>query len=452
MPKFLQSFALLLMFAFSFSCKKDTQKNEEELTPQAKINDSAMAYIREAYLWYEQVPSSFSGRSFSNLENLMTSIRQFSREPGFANPVDRFSFAIEKEVWDNVSTGSSKDFGLGIFFPTEGDLRIRYVERNSPAEKAGIKRGWRITRINNITNISTTNAAEIVQAVYVFSSITLTVVRNDGTIGNYGLDAADYYADPILLDSIYRDGAKKTGYLVFNSFLGDRAQVGQSFNQIFTKYGAEGVTDMVLDLRYNGGGFVSVKEELANWLAPAQANGQLMMRQQFNKNLQQFNESINFQKKGNLALNRLFVIVSASTASASELLVNNLTPHMQVIILGPSPSNGKPVGYFPIPVGKEYIFPVSFRSVNSRGEGNYFNGFQPARQTVDAMDRDWGDTNDPSLAAALRFIQTGSFGALRPEPRILTGVSAEVMKCNAWIESRNFKGAVVDMKRPIVLD
>jgi C-terminal processing protease CtpA/Prc len=380
------------------------------------------------------------------LDNLMTGIRPYSTEPGFNAPVDRFSFAIEKEIWDDVSSGTSKNLGLNIFFPTDGDLRIRYVERNSPAEKAGVKRGWRITRINNITNISASNASEIIQAVYVNQSITLSVVRNDGTLGNYGFDAESYYSDPIILDSIYRNGAKKTGYLVFNSFLGEPQKIAQSFSQIFTRFSSEGVSDLILDLRYNGGGFVSVKEELANWLVPVSANGKLMMRQQYNNNLRQFNKSLDFNKKGNLNLNTLYVIVSSSTASASELLINSLTPHMQVIILGPSASYGKPVGYFPIPVGNEYIFPVSFRTVNSRGEGNYFNGFIPARQTADFMDKDWGNVNDLSLAGALTHSQTGSFGVLRPGTSILSSLSAETNACNRWIESRTFKGMVKELK------
>lgn len=434
------------MVTILLACKKDKNGDDTNISPQARLNDSAIAIVKEAYLWHTQVPANFNARNFTSLDNLMTAIRQYSVEPGFSAPVDRFSFAIEQEVWDDVSSGSAKDFGLGIFFPSDGDLRVRFVERNSPAYLAGIKRGWKITRINNITNITASNANEIVNAVYGGSqSVALTLVKQNGESATFNLNAAEYYSDPILMDSIYREGAKKTGYLVFNSFLGDPQKIAQSFSQIFNRFSSEGVSDLVLDLRYNGGGFVSVKQDLANWIVPAAANGQLMMRQQFNNNLRQFNETLNFQKKGNLAIGKLYVIVSSSTASASELLINSLTPHMQVIILGPSASYGKPVGYFPIPVGKEYIFPVSFRSVNSLGEGNYFNGFIPARQTPDPMDRDWGNSGDPSLSAALKHSQTGSFGVIRPGTSILSSLSTETKSCNRWIESRSFKGMVKEL-------
>jgi carboxyl-terminal processing protease len=449
------SYRLLLSFFFFmalFSCKKDSAEKEEILTADAKMKDSAMAYIHEAYLWYDQIPANFNPRSFANLNNLMTGIRQYSREPGFPNPVDRFSFAVEKEVWDDVSVGSSKDFGLGIFFVNDSELRVRYVERNSPAEKAGIKRGWRITHINNISNISTSNAADIIQAVYINQSISrLDLVRHDGTLGTYTLEAAEYYSDPILLDSIYSGGGKKAGYLVFNSFLGDKEKISQSFINIFNRYAAEGIKEMILDLRYNGGGFGSVQEEFSNFLVPSAANGKLMMRLQYNKKLERFNESINFQKKGNLELNRLYVIVSSSTASASEYLINNLDPHIQIIILGPSASYGKPVGFWPIPVGQQYIFPVSSRGVNSRGEGNYFNGFQPVRQTADAINKNWGDATDPSLAAALQHIQTGSFGIVRSDPRILESRSVAKDLSNSRIESRYFKGTVIDGKAGLMV-
>ncbi|HWJ02259.1 MAG TPA: S41 family peptidase, partial [Verrucomicrobiae bacterium] len=145
---------------------------------------------------------------------------------------------------------------------------------------------------------------------------------------------------------------------------------------------------------------------------------------------------------------RLFFIVSGSTASASELLINNLKPYMEVKLVGPRNTYGKPVGFFPIPVGDWYIFPVSFRTTNKNGEGNYFNGI-PVNSTVsDGLDKDWGDVSESSLASVLSFIGTGAF-RMQPE----SAQSTELARYKAQTEAGNqvldrpaFKG-IVDTRR-----
>jgi C-terminal processing protease CtpA/Prc len=139
------------------------------------------------------------------------------------------------------------------------------------------------------------------------------------------------------------------------------------------------------------------------------ASGQMMMKEQFNDRYTQYNETTNFQKLGPLNLSRVFFIVSSNTASASELLINNLKPFMNVVLVGPSKTYGKPVGFFPIPVGDWYIFPVSFRSTNKNGEGNYFDGLALSNQVADGLDKDWGDINESAFASVVKYVTTGAF-------------------------------------------
>ena len=181
------------------------------------------------------------------------------------------------------------------------------------------------------------------------------------------------------------------------------------FNRIFNRFQTAGVNEVVVDLRYNGGGYVSVQQKLANYLTNVAANGNVMMNQEYNDKYTQYNETTEFSKIGSLNLTRIFFIVSDNTASASELLINNLKPWMDVKIVGPENSYGKPVGYFPIAVGDWYIFPVSFRSTNKNGEGGYFNGLTPDKLVADGLDKDWGDQNESCLASVLKYIGTGSF-------------------------------------------
>lgn len=366
-------------------------------------------YARDIYLWYNQIPSSFNGQNYADPDAIMQALRNYSTEPGFSTPVDKWSFGIKRTEWDNVSSGSSQDFGLTVFFKTEGDLRVRSVERASPAGLAGIKRGWRITSINNNTNIVTANASFIVNAVYSSTSGTFRFQKPDNSTVDINLAAAAYQEHPVFLDTVYTAGARKVGYFVFNSFLGDTTEIKNEFQRIINRFIGQNVDDVVVDLRYNGGGYVSLQQRLANYLVNPAADGQLMMREQFNDRYTSFNESTNFKKTGSLSLSRIFFIVSNSTASASELLINNLKPFMNVILVGPSATYGKPVGFFPIPVGDWFIFPVSFRSTNKNGEGNYFNGLPLTNQAADGLDKDWGDVSETALASVLKYISTGSF-------------------------------------------
>lgn len=213
-----------------------------------------------------------------------------------------------------------------------------------------------------------------------------------------------------------------------------------SFNRIFNRFAGEGVQDVVVDLRYNGGGYVSVARKLADYLAPASANGGVMMTQKFNQKYTSYNSTDLFRKKGSLNLNRIFFIVSNSTASASELLINSLKPYMDVMLLGASKTHGKPVGYFPIPLGNWYILPVSFFTVNKAGEGHYYNGMPLNSQVADGLDKDWGDLSETSFASAVNYITTGAFRSITPgQP---TQQSPAVVAGNQTLDAPNFKGAI----------
>lgn len=127
------SMAALFMFT---SCQKETSETTETppvpsppATSNAElIKDTTLEISRELYLWHEQIPASFQPRSYAGPVEIMQAIRQYSNEPGFAKPVDRWSFAVKQAEWDKVSSGVAGDFGLNVFFKEDGDLRVRIVE------------------------------------------------------------------------------------------------------------------------------------------------------------------------------------------------------------------------------------------------------------------------------------------------------------------------------------
>ena len=415
------------------------RKNHDVISIEVKV-DTTVNYARDIYLWHNNIPASFDAHMFTDPNAVMEGIRAYSDEPGFNLPVDRWSFAMLKSDWNALSTGIGGDFGMNVFFYANDDLRVSYVERESPSGKAGIKRSWHIKQINDVTNFTAANSNDIIRAVYQSPIGTFVFGRPNNTDTTITLKSSSYREHPLLFDSVYNTNGSKTGYFVFNSFLGDTVEISNEFERIFNKFNSEHVQDVVVDLRYNGGGYVSVQNLLANYLVPAAGDRQVMLTEEFNDKYIAYNTTENFAKKGSLNLSRLFFIVSQSTASASELLINSLKPYMDVQLIGPTHTHGKPVGFYPIAVFDWYIFPVSFRTVNKLGEGNYFNGLTLDHQVVDGLDKDWGDGNEACLSAALHFISSGSYARMAVTPQQRLGLTEEVLFGNAALGKTKFKG------------
>jgi C-terminal processing protease CtpA/Prc len=378
----------------------------------------------------------------------MQAIRPYSTESGYPNPVDRWSFGVLKKDWDDFSSGVEADFGMRVFFRTSNDLRVASVDRNGAAGQAGVQRSWRISSINGTAINDTSQSNLIINAVYYSTSTRFGFTLPDNSTRDITLNAGTFINNPFLVDSVYTYGSNKIGYFVLNSFLGDTSQVRNNFDRIFNKFSANGVNDVVFDLRYNGGGYVMLAEYLLNYLVPSSANNQVMLTYQYNdKYATRFNSSLNFVKKGNLNLSRVFFIVSKQSASASEMTINSIKPFLDVKLVGPTNSHGKPVGFFPISSGRDwYVFPVSFRTVNKNGEANFFNGFATDYTAADGLDKNWGDANESCLSRAIRFITTGSWARIASEDESILKQQQRIVNTNSYLDLPAFKGMVVKEK------
>lgn len=417
-----------------------------KISEDDKRKDSALYYARGFYLWNDKIPSSFDAHKYDDPDDVMNAIRAYSIEPGFDKPVDRWSFAMPQKDWDNLSQGISLDYGMGYKYLTANDLRITYVEPASPGGKAHVQRSWQIKKINNITDVSYGNVNAVSAALFQSTNITLVFAREGKADTTVSLTAATYTEEPLVLDTVYNTNATKTGYMVYNSFLGDINATKTKFANVFNKFSTAGISDLIIDLRYNGGGYVLLQDELANYLAPNAANGQIMEVQRHNANLAQYDETVRYQKKGSLNLSRIFVITTDNTASASELLINSLRPFMTVKRIGDT-THGKPVGYFPQPVMGWVVLPVSSKTTNKNGEGNYYKGFAPDQLMSDGIDKNWGDLNERCLAAAISYIKTGAYvtgiqsGALSTEAGMLPEFHNQILN------THRFKGAIETPRR-----
>ena len=433
------SLLVLSFISFSFffaSCQKDPVINDSSYIPEIEIRDSTYIYTKDIYLWDDVLPpiEDFKPRNSVDIFGVMTKVRSFQ-------PLDRFSFVEKKEDTDNANQGKDSDFGFLVKFSTSStDLRVNYVYQSSPGGIAGVKRGWKIIALNGRA-LDGSKPADITFLNDVFfgtsRSADFTFQKPDGSTVISKIAKNLYPLNTILYKNVYSYGSKKIGYLVYNQF-GGISSVYELTNAI-DYFQSNGVNEMVIDLRYNRGGFVSTQDTLANMLAPQSVGrGQnIMYKYIFNKKYTKWNETTFFNKTGTLNLSKIVFIVTPASASASELLINNLRPVMNVKLVGEKNTYGKPVGFFPISVFDYNIYPVSFKTVNSVGSADYYEGFPVDKITIDDLSKDFGDINEASLKEALNYINSGAFSS-KVQSRILsTGSSVSEYQLDGINENLN---------------
>ncbi|NEU07947.1 hypothetical protein GZH53_06445 [Flavihumibacter sp. R14] len=430
------------------SCKKDPVTTDEPYQVQVDVRDSAYIKTKDIYLWTDILPpiEVFRPRDSKDIYEVMTRVRSYQ-------PLDRFSFVETKEETEKASQGLVSDFGFLVkFYSSLTDLRVNYVYESSPGGNKGVKRGWKVLRLNG-RELNGDNQGDKDYLNEIFfgpaTSAEFTFEKPDGSIFTTTINKGVYPLNTVLFKNIYNAGSKKVGYFVYNQFSGI-----SSVNELIVTmnyFQSNGIKDVIVDLRYNRGGFVSTQDTLANMLAPQSVGrGQkVMYTYEFNKRYSQFNETNYFHKTGSVSPTRIVFIVTPATASSSELLINNLKPVLDVKLVGEKNTFGKPVGFFPIPVFDYNIYPVSFKTVNSVGTSDYYEGFKVDKDTEDDLSRDFGDVNEASLKEALHYMTSGSFTATA-EKRILSTSSisdSELFGANADIDRNVPKIEIENRKR-----
>lgn len=385
------------------SCKKDKYK------ARAEARDSAYLITKDIYLWPEKLPSisSFKPRNSPDIYAVMEKVKTYQ-------PLDKWSFAETKEETELSQKSSAEDFGFMVKFGSESntDIRVIYVYSASSAGLAGVKRTWRVNKINGrVINRSVQADVDYINEIFFGtpSSAEFEFIKPDGTTVSRTLSKSTYVLNTVLYSNVFLRGTKKIGYFVYNQFAAETS-VTEIVNTM-TNFQNQGVNEVIVDLRYNRGGLVSTHDTLANFLAPKKVGRDqtIMYTFQMNQKYSSWNETNKFRKVGDLDLPRVVFIVSPSSASASELLINNLNPVMEVKLVGDRNTYGKPVGFFPIPVYEYNIYPVSFKTVNSAGKADFYSGFPVHKQVSDDLNHDFGDENEANLKEALYYITNNYF-------------------------------------------
>jgi carboxyl-terminal processing protease len=440
-------FAIAFLSFIGLACKKNTD-NVTPLSATADLRDSVYAYSQDVYLWADNLPSAaiFKPFTYPTADSVMKKVRTYSP---FVNGKyqDRWSFVIDKATWDNVVSGNSNDTGAEYGFVADGDLRVKLVYSQSSAGKQGVKRGWKVLKFNGVdatyANINQLNV-ELNKA-----SQSVLFQKPDGTQTTLTLAGSAYKSDYIINPKVFNINGNNVGYFDFDSFLGSNS--GQTtkdeLNQVFADFKSKNVTELVLDLRYNGGGYGTVSNYLGSLIAPASASAdrKVFVSSVHNKKYTSWNKTDLFTSLANgLKLSRISIIVGKGTASASEELINALKPVMTVKLIG-STTHGKPVGYYGFPVMNSYVFPVALKNVNSVGNADFYEGFTVDKVQADDYTHDLGDPEESCLKVALNYIKTGILQSV-DAPKSAR-MSAELLQVNESLSKDRPKVLLFDLPR-----
>ncbi|MBN3584356.1 carboxyl-terminal protease [Algoriphagus aestuarii] len=396
------------------SCNK---KDDPTPNPQSDIvKDAIYDSMEEWYYWNQELPSKPNPSDFTTNEEFLEAIK--------FKPLDRFSYLTTQEEFNNAFVGRNAGHGFGFAFDANERLFLTFVFNEAPAGKDGWQRGWEIIEINGkpISDYQTSTGGYDFKLGGSEPGITNTFTFKlpDGTTTTRSNTKAEYQSNSVLYQSVIELTGKKVGYWVYNSFkatAGLNPTRSKEVEDSFDYFQNQGVSELIIDLRYNGGGSVAVAEQISNYLIQFANNGKLMYTNKLNYLKPNLENSVNFKKIGSLSLERLVFITSRGTASASELVINSLSPYFDIALVGDN-TFGKPVGSFPLsPYTPELkknnveLVPITFATANSEGNTEYFDGFEPDFLVGDTPQFNWGDLQDLRLTTAIQILEEGSINS-----------------------------------------
>jgi len=385
-------------------------------------------YVRDVmsdiYFWYREIPA-LDPVKFESPEAYLDAIRYKTLD-------HTFSYITSRAANDAFFSDSQFiGFGFSMWLTAADELRISDVFPDSPASEATLARGDRIIEINGQTVAALLDAGGL-DDVFGPSDIGVEgqlIVRRGDTTYQAHMIKRLVTIPTVSLTKVYETNGRRVGYVAFKNF------VQPSFDALdvaFTDLRARQVDELVLDLRYNGGGLVSVAQHLASLIGGSRTGGQVFAEYFHNDRNTFRNKTLRFEQPSNaLTLDRLFVITTRASASASELVINALRPFMPVLVVGDR-TYGKPVGQYAIPFCDKVLAPVSFAVRNANSEGDYFDGIAPTCAAPDDLDSQLGDVNEGSLREALTVIATGRCSAAPSADRAPSRKRAREPVLSGW--------------------
>jgi C-terminal processing protease CtpA/Prc len=430
MKNLLKPLLLLFLLTLPFGCE---DMDDNAVPSSLAVKNFVWKGLNLYYLWQADVPDLADDR-FANQSELNTFLEDFETPESLFNAlrvnssIDRFSVIYsDYDVLEGVLSGNTlnngMDYGLRYKTGSTTDIYgwVRYIIPNSDAATKPIARGDIFYAING-----TPLTAENYRTLLSNETYTINLADYDG--GNITpngqsvtLTKTALAENPILMSTVINQGTHNIGYLMYNGFY---SSYDSQLNTVFGNFQSQNVTDLVLDLRYNSGGSVSTATKLASMIT-GQFTGQIFAKQQWNAKVQAYYEEQNPASLTNkfvgglnsLNLNKVYILTTKASASASELVINCLKPYVTVVQIG-DVTTGKNVGSITLydsptfakqnvnPSHKYAMQPIVLKIVDKNGFGDYTAGITPTTSLPESLANlgILGNTDEPLLNAAINQI------------------------------------------------
>jgi hypothetical protein len=414
--------------------------------------DDEKAWLRawsvDTYFWYNELPSP-DPKQYSSATDYFDALRTSAKTPS-GNPKDRFHFWYSTAEWQQISSGVEVGYGIKLAaFHTSPprEYYVGYLQPGSPAD-GPLKRGAFIKTVDGVDLVNATGDANrnVLDAGLFPATVgeqhTFEVIDvGQSTPRSVTLTSAAVSVDPVppaLVQTIPTANGGMVGYMLFNDH---NEPSEQALVNAFNTLKSQGAKDLVLDLRYNGGGYLAIASQTAFMIAgSARTSGKTFEQLKFNQKYPStdpitlraisptpfYNQTVGFSTAAGAALPtlnlpRVIVLTGTGTCSASESILNSLSGiDVQVIQIGDH-TCGKPYGFYPEDNCGVTYFSIQFKGVNAKGFGDYADGFYPAPvapavgfggcSVADDFSHALGDPAEARLAAALSYSVSGSCGS-----------------------------------------
>ena len=342
------------------------------------------------YLWYDHANTSIDPAPYKTPQDLINAYKYAK--------LDHWSFALTQEEYSEFLNQKGGGFGIGF----TSNLRVKFVRIDAPAW-GKVLRGDALVKVNGEPatpeRLHTASTA-------LGTSTTFVLRRGENNVSVTVTPKA--YTYQVSLDRIYHLNGRTIGYLRYDSF-SDTSD--KELAERFKDFDAAGIDDLIVDLRYNGGGVVERATDLMGYINHT-SPGSTAVSLEWNDQYSQYDQSYPFPSPAphSLALPRVFFLVTRNSASASELAIHGLVPYLgdtKVITIGTA-THGKNVGMAGVEHGGYYYFLINFYVKNAAGSISPATGIPPTCSAQDDLDHALGDTNETLLKSALYYIEHGN--------------------------------------------
>ena len=470
---FTKTLIVLFISIFFINCSSESEATPENL----EVHDFVWKGLNAYYLWQSDKPNLADTR-FNNQGQLNSFLQEFSSpENLFENllnrPTDRFSWIVDDYIalensFQGITLNSGMEFGLVRYEDTPTNLfaYVRYVIPNSDAAAKGIARGMLFNSVDD-TPLTETNYNSLLFGENTTYSIGFADYNYGNPISNgtsIEVTKSQLQENPIAVSKVITDGSQKIGYLMYNQF---SSAFDAELNAAFANFKSETVNDLIIDLRYNGGGSVRTATYLGS-MVTGQFNNELFSKQVWNEKVQAALDESNFinnftnqinhdninEAINSLELTRIYFIITGSSASASELVINSLSAHIDVKLIG-TKTVGKQVGsvtlYDSDNLSKngdnlnqnhQYAMQPIVFEIKNKDDQNYPNGIVPG-VTLPGIELAenygnlgvLGERSDPLLDRTLLYISTGA--RFSNQSKIDASKTIEIFNSKLATPSRN---------------